>query len=62
MKGSVFMKIKNVLNMVVCGAATTLGGLAVTKVIQISNDPYEKARLKQKVRKIKNTFVAKIES
>ena len=62
MKGSVFMKIKDVFGMVVCGAATTLGGLVITRAIQISNDPYEKAIIKQKVRKIKNTFVAKIES
>lgn len=56
------MKIKDLVTMFVCGAVATIGGLAGTEVYHTLRDPYKKAVLKQKIKKVKDVFTAKEES
>lgn len=51
--------IKTVMFYVMCGAASTLGGVLMIKAIKVAVDPYQKALAKQKFSDIKSKLKKK---
>ena len=54
--------IKNFFNAMMYGVAATLGGLAVTKGIEVAKDPYKRAKVKRIFNNIKEELSRKVES
>lgn len=48
--------IKNLFNFVLAGAAMTLGATMVSKGLETMRDPYKKAKIKNKFKKIKDAI------
>ena len=56
------MRIKDLTNALICGAASALGSIIVTKGVQYFSDPVNRAEFKKRLKNIKNKFIRKTES
>ena len=53
------MKIKDLVNCFACGAAVSLGSLAVSKGVKALQNPVRKAKIKEGFKNIKEAFTNK---
>ena len=50
------MLFTSIIKVMVMGAASTVGSMVAKKGIEVAVDPYERAKMKQKIHKIKDKF------
>lgn len=56
------MSFKNIFNTMLYGAAATLGGILITKAVDVASDPYKRAVIKKKITDLKEELSKKVES
>jgi hypothetical protein len=52
----IFMRVKDVMGVFTMGAISTLGSLAMVKVVNVCSNPCKRAQIKKSVNNIKNQF------